>query len=267
MSELHTDSVESVDDFTEATETGTGETGAELAPATGDNQEEKTSQDFNQESVNKAINKKHFQMKEAERRAEAAQKEAEELKARLQKLEQGPEPTIPSIPDPYSETYEQDMVAYSEAVAKKAEFDANQRFANEQKARQQQEAQEQQQKALQEKVTQYRTNAQSLGLDPDDVDRAGDAVVNYGISADVASFLLEDKDGPLITKYLADNPMEIERLSTMSPMMAAIAVNNDLRERASVYRPKTTSAPAPPETLSGGGVPSDDPRLKGVIFE
>jgi len=73
-------------------EAGTAESGADLAAASGDDHEQSTNNGIDQEAVNKAINKKHFQMKEAERKAEASDKRAQELEVRLQKLEQGDDP-------------------------------------------------------------------------------------------------------------------------------------------------------------------------------
>lgn len=265
MSELQTEDMGAVDN-TEVIDTGTVENGAELAPASGEGHEQKP-EGFNQEAANKAINKKHFQFKEAERQQKAAEDRASELEAKLQSMEQGSEPVVPAIPDPYSENYEAEVKAYGEAIQRKTQFDQRQQFAQEQQSRTQQEAQQAETKRVNDLISGFNDRATQLGLDQTEIDQAGDTVAQYGINQDLVFFLLEDNEGPLITKYLAANPLELEALRNMNPMQAAIKVNSEIRERASSLKPQVSNAPEPPETINGGGVvESPNPWVSGGSF-
>lgn len=267
MSELQTDDVGTTENV-EAISAGTVTDGSDLAPDTGANQEQKPEGAVDQESINKAINKKHFQYKEEERKRLAAEKEAEELKSRLQKLEMGSEPNVPPIPDPYDEDYETKVKARDEALMRKVEFDARQRIASEQQERTQKEAQEAEKKRIESLAQGFDNRATQLGLDVNAVRSAGDVVVNYGIGEELAIFLLEDKEGPLITTYLAENPLEIEELRQMSPLQAAIKINSEVRTKASARKPQVSAAPEPADILSGNGAPEDNrPLIRGAKFE
>lgn len=268
MSELQTEEAGAeLPQETANVEAGTAESGADLAAASGDDHEQSTNNGIDQEAVNKAINKKHFQMKEAERNAEASEKRAQELEARLQKLEQGDDPVIPPIVDPYDEDYEAKTKARDEAILGKAQFDFQQTAVADQASRTQQEQVRADQARVDGLVTEYTDRATKLGLDAKKVDDAGDKVVAYGISADLAQFILADEEGPLITTYLADNPLELDRLGKLSSMEAAVRINSIVREKAASLKPKITQAPEPAEVLSGRGAPEGkDPWLSGVKY-
>ena len=265
MSELQTEDGATFSE--EVPETGTVTDGSELAPDTGENQEQKT-EGFNQEAANKAINKKHFQFKEAERQQKAAEDRANELEAKLQTMEQGSEPVVPAIPDPYSENYEAEVKAYGEAIQRKTQFDQRAQFAQEQQSRTQQEAQQAEDKRFDILLSEFTDRSTKLGLDKKDVDQASITVAQYGINPDLALFLLEDSEGPLITKYLAANTFELESLANMNPMQAAIQVNSAIRQRASSMKPQVSGAPDPADVLQGNGAPEQEsPLLKGATFE
>lgn len=264
MSELQTEEV--VAETPANTEAGTVESGAELATASVEGHETKTD-GIDQEAVNKAINKKHFQMKEAERNAEASDKRANELEARLQKLEQGEDPVIPPPVDPYADDYEEKTRQRDEAITRKAKFDSQQQFAADQVTRTQNEQMQANQTRVDGLLTEYYDRTVKLGLDPNKVEAASNRVVDYGISADLANFILADEEGPLITQYLADNPMELDGLARMTPMQAAVRVNSIVREKAASLKPQISQAPEPTEVLNGRGAPEGtDPWLSGGTY-
>lgn len=266
--ELQTDGAgaESGQDL-ETVATGTVTDGAELAAATGENQEQKT-EGFNQEAANKAINKKHFQYKEEERQRKATEAENKRLQSELETLKQGEAPVVPDIPDPFSDNYEDQIKARDEALMRKAAYDKQQEFVANQQANAQKQTEEAEQKRFDGLVSGFNSNAVKLGLDAQEVERAGNTVAQYGISADVASYILEDSEGPLIAKFLAANPLEIESLNTLSPMQAAIKLNNEIRTKAASLKPQISNAPDPADILSGGGVPEgQSPLLSGATFE
>lgn len=265
MSELQTE--ETGAELPAEVDAGTVESGADLAAASGGDHEQSTSDSIDQDAVNKAINKKHFQMKEAERKAEASDKRAGELEARLQKLEQGDEPVIPPIVDQYDEDYEAKVKARDEAIQRKWQFDSQQKTAADQATRTQNEQVQAQQAKVDGLVSEYNDRSVKLGLDATKVESAGNRVVEYGISADLAQFILADPEGPLITTYLAENPLELDRLGKMTPMQAAVRVNSTIREKAAPLKPKVTQAPEPAEVLNGRGAPEGkEPWLQGVKY-
>jgi hypothetical protein len=264
MSELQTEEAGAdLNQGTAEVDAGTVESGADLATA---EQETKTD-GIDQEAVNKAINKKHFQMKEAERNAEASEERANKLEARLQKLEQGDDPVIPPPVDPYADDYEEKTRERDDAITRKAQFDSQQKFAADQVTRTQEDKVQADQTRIDGLVTEYNGRAVKLGLDASEVERAGETVVQYGISQDLATFILGDEEGPLITKYLAANPLELDALSRMSPMQAAIRVNAEIRTKAASLKPQISQAPEPTEVLSGRGAPEgSDPWLSGGTY-
>ncbi len=268
MSELQTEETGAdLNQGTAEVDAGTVESGADLAAASGGDHEQSTDDNFNKEAANKAINKKHWEAREAERKADAATKRADDAEARLQKLEQGDEPVIPPIVDQYDEDYEAKVKARDEAIQRKAQFDFQQKNVADQATRTQNEQVQAQQAKVDGLVTEYNDRSTKLGLDAKKVDDAGMRVVDYGISAELAQFILADEEGPLITTYLADNPLELDRLGKLSPMQAAVRVNSVIREKAASLKPKVTQAPEPAEVLNGRGAPEGkEPWLQGVKY-
>jgi len=247
---------------------GTVENGAELATASGENHEQKTDDGFNPETAKKAIDKQHFKFRDEERKRLASDKRADEAEAELRGLKQVDDPVIPPPVDPYADDYEEMTRQRDDAITRKAQFDSQQKFAADQATRTQNEQMQADQTRIDGLVTEYNGRAVKLGLDASEVEHAGDTVVQYGISQDLAQFILGDEEGPLITKYLAANPLELDALSRMSPMQAAIRVNADIRTKAASLKPQISQAPDPTEVLSGRGAPADgaDPWLSGGTY-
>jgi hypothetical protein len=234
---------------------GTVESGAELATASVEGHEQKPDDGFNQETAKQAINKKHFQYKEEERNRLTAEKERDELATRLQKLEQGDDPVIPPPVDPYADDYEEKTRQRDEAITRKAQFDSQQQFAADQITRTQNEQVQAAQSRSNELVKGFSDRCVKLGLDLDTVDSATNRVVNYGISKDLADFVLDHDEGPLIAQYLAQNLTELDALAGMTPMQAAARIDSVIKTKAASLKPKISQAPDPTDVLSGNGAP------------
>lgn len=239
------------------------ESGEELAPS-------KAPEGFiKAEDAQKDINKQHRKYRDEERarkRVEAEKdrlaKELAELKAKTVDL------TVPPPPDPYSDNYEDQIRARDEAIQRKAEHDAQQRSIEDQQKRHTEEQALHEEQALQEKVAAFDTNMVKLGLNPVEVKKAANTLIDYGVSDTLQDILLEDSEGPLLATYLANNPIELEALGGMSTLQLVNHLNGTVRQKASLLKPKTSKAPDPPMTLSGGGVQElEDPLLAGVTFE
>ena len=226
----------------------TAEGGAELATA----QEE--TPDKIDDGVQKAINKQHAKYREEERKRIQAEDEAGKLREKLEKLEAEKSVVdIPAIPDPYDDNYEEQLRIRDEAIMRKATQDAQQQSVIAQQDAQKEVAQKAEQERLNTLVSGYDGQIAKLGLNPEEVRVAGDKVVEYGISADLAEFILQQEDGPLITQYLSKNPVALDDLRHMSVIDGAFKVSSDIRKAASTLKPQASQTPDPTETLTGRG--------------
>ncbi|WP_372857627.1 hypothetical protein [Pseudoalteromonas sp.] len=273
MSELQNDSVESEEIEIESAEIENQEDGAELAPASESEHEEQPKVEdevAKQEAIQKAINKKHFEAQQAKRDLEAANKRIEEFEARQREEMAAQVGNIPPAPDPFDDDYDEKIRERDELIARKAQFDAQQSVWQQQQQTQQQQAQQLKQEQLQAQVQAYNARTKELGISPDELQAAGNTVAQYGISDDLTMAILADSDGPLITKYLAANPMELSSLSNMNPLQGAMHIERIVRAKATALKPKTSKAPNPSENLQGKGHKPDDGRyrnIKGAKFE
>lgn len=257
---LDNDHIEN-EEITEETETAEG--GAELAPA---QEEEPAKID---DGAQKAINKQHAKYREEERKRIEVEKEAAELREKLAKFEADKgDVTIPSIPDPYDDDYEEQLRLRDEAIMRKARQDAQQESVLAQQRTNEEAAKKAEEERIRTLTSGYDKQITALGLNPDDIRNAGNKVVDYGISVDVAEFILQQENGPLITKYLADNPIVLDDLRNMTPIQAAFKIDSEISAAASTLKPQASKAPDPAETLSGRGAGElDSPFIGGATFD
>tara|TARA_R110002096_G_scaffold87930_1_gene201753 strand:- start:821 stop:1636 length:816 start_codon:yes stop_codon:yes gene_type:complete len=206
-----------------------------------------------QDAIQKAINKKHFETQQAKRDLDAANKRIADFEAEKRAQEAARVGNIPDKPDAFDDDYEDKMEARDKAIAAQATFNAQNQGYEQQQANQQQQAQVAQQQEVQTQVTAYNARTKELGISTEEMQAAGNAVAQYGMSNDLTMAILGDSDGPLITKYLAANPVELSNLTTMNPVQAAMHIERTVRAKATALKPKTTNAPKPGNNLSGNG--------------
>lgn len=247
------------------------EDGAELATDSDQQHEENAEavQAVNQEAINKAINKKHFEARQAERERDEALKRLQELERRQVEAQASQIGNIPRMPDPFDDDYEAKVQQRDQAIAEKIRFEHEQSLRQQQQQAAQQQAEMQKQQALQESLTKYTQRATELGISNDELQTAGQTVANYGISDDLTMAILADKDGPLITKHLAANPMAAIELSQMNPFLAGAKLV-EIKQKAAALKPRKTEAPKPATNLSGHGTDKDLGKYKlisGAKFE
>jgi hypothetical protein len=278
MSELQNDFDEPTldeNELTEAVESENHEDGADLATASESEHEEQPKESVEdeaakQEAIQKAINKKHFEAQQAKRELEAANKRIEEFEAKQREQMEAQIGNIPPLPDPFDDDYEEKVRQREELIAKKAQYDAQQSVWQQQQQAQQQQAEKLKQEQLQAQVQAYNARTKELGISPDELQAAGNTVAQYGISDDLTMAILADSDGPLITKYLAANPMELSSLSNMNPLQGAMHIERVVRAKANALKPKPSNAPKPSENLQGRGQQPGDGKyknIKGAKFE
>lgn len=254
-------------DHIENNETGTQagatvESGAELATASGEDQTK------NEDGAQRAINKQHAKFREQERRADELEADKQKLQEKLAVFEaEKGEVIIPPAPDPYDEDYEAQLKVRDEAIMLKARQDTQQESA----VSQQQANKEAAKKAESERVggliEGYTKQISTLGLSAEEIRVAGETVVKNGIDGQVAEYILGDKDGPLITQYLAKNPIIQDELRHLPTIEAAMKINSEIRQNAVLNKPQASATPDPTEILKGRGAPANkDPRLNGVTY-
>lgn len=198
-----------------------------------------------QRVFNEAIGKKTFKMREIERELERERQRLAELEA---KLPTNTRPELPTLPDRYAvsdDEWNQALNQYNQALMKQARYDAEQEHKRQAEAQAQQQKQAQQLQEVEQKVTSYRERSQALGVKPEELQQAGRVVGSYGIGDDLARFILDDDQGPLITKYLAGNISELENIASMTPVAAAVHIATKIKPKAAALKPKVSGAPDP----------------------
>lgn len=238
------------------------------AATTGENRDEKIKFDEKQQEwINSTLARQKREQREIEKRAEEAERRAKELEA---KLPQSKRPELPPEPDPYSDTYKEDLGAYAEAFAAQQAWDARERAESEENLRKEREDAEQKYTTYTQTVGDYTDRAEKLGLSKEQLAQAGKAVADYDLPDRVAWFILRDPQGPLITKYLAQDNVALQKLADLAREDADFAIAEiaaTIRPKAAGSRPKPNLPPDPHETLFGQGAREKQPGPPGATFE
>lgn len=238
---------------------------SDLATDSDAEHEQKTESQIAQDKVQEVINKKHWEAKENERKYLAAQKELEQYRAQQQQAA----PEVPPAPDPFEDDYEQKLAQRDEAMRKRIAWETEQNYVTQQQQKLQEQEQQAKAKELYEKQVSYTKRAKDLGINEQDLQKAGETVAHYGLNDGLVMEILSDNDGALITKHLAANPMEIEALNGMTPFQAARHIES-MRPKLSALKPKSTKAPSPTTKLDGKGTDPEARKYKhisGAKFE
>lgn len=239
----------------------------ESAPAP---EEKITFTDDQQRVFDDAIGKKTFKLREQERRADALQQELQEAQASSKSQETRPD--VPPIADRYDfdsdDDYNASINKRDQAIAQQAAYDAGQNIFKQQNQQLQAQKAAQQQQAMYQSVQQYSERANKYGITQQELESAGRNIASYGISNNLEQHILNDENGPLITVYLGNNAnaTTLDKLSRMDDMSAAIFINSQIKPKAEAFKPRTTTAPQPVETLRGTGVPKKERGPTGATF-
>lgn len=211
----------------------------------------------------KRINQKHFELMEEKRAREAAEAEIAALKS---KIPENHKVDIPPLPDPYDDDFDTKMAQRDEAIKKAAIYDAQEEVRQNQLNEQYRTQAESKQKALAEAVNTYSGRARDLNISESELMVAGKTVAAYGIHDSVAEFILQDDKGPAITAHLARNPEQLEIVSRLNPIQAALYIASNVKPKLSV-KSKANDLPDPADTLSGGGVTKKERGPKGAKYD
>ena len=250
------------------TEDSVEEQDTESAPEAGENPEKHiTFSEEQQRILDEAVGKKVFKLREKEREAEALKKRLEELEARIPEQRR---PNVPDIPDPFAlsdEEYKRQLYQRDEALKQAIAYDQQQQMLKQQQQQLEQQRLQKQQEVLTEKVQSYSQRAVKLGIKAEELQAAGNTIAQFGIHDDVASYILEEDSGPLITTYLSKNLLELEKLRDMSPARAAVYIATTVKQKAAALKPKVNSAPDPLEQPHGAGTAPKPRGPQGATFE
>lgn len=220
-----------------------------------------------QEKVNDLIADKVRKQREAERKAERLEKELAEARAQMPKQTR---PIVPEVPDPYALTDEQfraQIRQREEIMRQQATYDAQQQILLQQQQAEQRRIENERIVALESDAEQYRTRALKVGVNSEDLAAAGMAVNQFGIDNALAEMILKDADGPLITLYLSKNLVELEALSKMNTLQAAVKLVTDIKQKAATLKRKTSTAPDPINTPRNTGAGSRNHGADGATYE
>ena len=231
------------------------EQGSELAP--------EVSEDEKKAKAQAAFNKQYGEKKQAERERDAALKKVQEIQA-LQQQAVTPQ-AIGEIPNEYdfdtTEEFRQAQSQYINNIKSNAQYEASQKLMEEQRQRDITAQQQSTYDAQQASAKAYTENAEKLGIDPQDLMVAGNTVNSYGVSEGVIMAILDQSNGPLITKYLAANPQEVDNLNNMNPYQAG-AYMATLSEKAGALKPKPSNTPNPTTDIAGSGSDPESGKYK-----
>lgn len=205
--------------------------------------------------------------KEAEQKLEEYQRRLEALEQQSQTQQDG-EPVVPDPPNIWDDNYEEKTKERDEALIRHAEWRAEQKTRQEWEQRQAWEQQQKHQETLLKQVQTYTERAQKdYGIDPNDLQVAGNAVSQFGINEDLTKFILNDDAGPAITMHLSRNIAELEQLNSMDPIQAAVYIATEIKPRATRNAKRRAAPPEPVDNPKGGGVPEKDRGPKGAVYE
>ena len=203
----------------------------------------------------KDVNVQHKRFRDEERARVKEQTRADALQAMVDDMSRQDAVVVPPVPDKYSDTYEAEIAARDAAIRKQADQEAANTAAVNRKDETDKARLADEDAALNKRVATFDSNSVSHGLNQAEVGEAAAGVIAMGISNTFQDILLDDKDGPLFVKYLNANPVEAEQINAMSTMELVNHLNAEVRPKALLLKPQTSTAPNPPITLEGGGAP------------
>jgi hypothetical protein len=230
--------------------------------------EDKEEKLFDQEAANKAFIENKKKVRAAEEAAQTAKDEAEELKAKLAKYEEGKRPEIPDMPDQFDDDFDEKVKARDEAIIAANEFDNQQKVVEQAKLTEQQEELKRQGEERTAILDTYATRVKDFGLDEAEMFDKENIVDAYIKDPGLVRYMLSHEEGPLVVSYLSENPREMEKIAKMPTADAAIYVSTNVLPNAQKMKPETTKAPAPLDIPEGKGAKEgEDPALEGAVFE
>lgn len=244
--------------------TETGETSEDLTPKG----EEEGDVKVNQEAINKKINKFVREKKEAEELAEAEKVKRRDFERQLQELKKVDLPPVPAVPEYLDPEYTAKIAARDNLIMQHATEAARKETLAQLEQSKIDEANNAAQAEVAKMVENFDKKAEELKLDKAELNANQNIVGNYIPAKPIlARRLLAEADGPLIVNYLANNLVELDKVSRMNEADASVYVVQTIAPKAQQLKPKQTTTPDPPYTVDGrGAATEEDPNLEGCKF-
>lgn len=176
-------------------------------------------------------------------------------------------PSVPPIPDESlfyddRDKFNRMVKERDDAIAKQAEWNAEQKIIQRERQRKEQETQQAQSQRYQTLTKTYVERGAQSGLTQERLKYNEDVMVSLGISADLAEELYADENGPQIVDYLVRNDDLLEELAQLKPTQAIKKIEREIRAKALSKKPATTQAPDPTRpSRSTNSIPDEMGRL------
>lgn len=244
------------------------DTGADLAPDSPAEGEENTTDeaDAAQKAVDNAIGKQHFKYRTEQRRADGLQEQLDEANRKLSTAQGAPgDVVIPPIPDTWDDEFEVKIRTRDDAIKRKATLEQQSLSNADNQRLTEQQAQRLELERSQELNNRFVENATKLGVTDKVLQASQKVVIDYGISAELATALIEDADGPLMVQHLAANPLDLHDLVNANPIQAGIKLG-EIKVKAAKLKSKPSTTPDPATVLNGRGAPSKERGPKGATY-
>jgi len=231
--------------------------------------EKVTFSDEQQNIFNDAIGKSTKRLRETERKLEESEHNLRSLKSTIP---DEIKPNVPDVPDRYDYDDEKEyLTAVGErdnSIRAAAQFDANETARANQAESLKQQAIYDNQVSQQKDTDELVQRAAKNGVTEKDIFKAAAAVGVYQLSADLSDAIVKDHDGDVILMYLAENPVDADKLSRLGSFDAARMLDTVIRDKAQTFKASPVMAPDPSKIITGSGsVDTTDGILKGVKFE
>ena len=164
------------------------------------------------------------------------------------------------MPDHFDPDFETKVSAREDAIRANATYEFN---LKQQQAAQQQQQYNQQQAAQQQankRAEAFQANAKALKIDEKELIDSENVVGSYINNPDVAVFLLEDKNGPLLVDYLAKNVKEFDSFQNLSSMGQVAHIVGSILPKAVKGAKQKSKAPDPLNLVKGSRGSESDPE-------
>lgn len=233
----------------------------------------KTTEDLDkktkEQKMEYALYKRQKKINEEKQKREALEQELKETRAKLYEATAPKRPVVPPLPEALDPNYDQLMATREQAIRDQVAYDNN--VQKQQEAAQQQTAALARQRTaeIQQKEKSYEEKLVDFAIDKKSADKY-DKVVAGSLGqrhSETAEYLLELEKGPLVVKFLATNPLELDKVSAMTPTQAAAYIATDILPQTGNLAPSKSKTPAPTKVLEGkSGKPPKHPALEGATF-
>jgi hypothetical protein len=228
-------------------------------------------QETSPEDLQKIIAEKAFNERQSRREADEAKAELAQLKTEQAASTQGEKPDIPELPDDkWADDYDQKVVEREAALRQAAEFDATTKVQEQLQEQIQQQTLQTQAKQQAEAQAQYEARGVQHGLTEQEMGIQANRVGTYGLTPGEVEFVMSDVNGPLIVKYLSENPVEAEKFASLpATAIRLVHLATDVSKKASdALTIKITETPDPLLETRGGGIGTKKGGLlEGARFE